>query len=265
MKILIVGGNRFVGQALAETLIEQKLDITIFNRKGTGPKGVTIIKGDRNQADDLKQIDFKAFDLVVDFCLFKPEQFLLFKNYILPETPYIFISSASVGREEWGAYGTEKEDCEKLIRKYFNKFTIIRPPYIDGQNSHRARTAQIINQIENSLPVTIAGDGNYMFNIIWVDDLVKFINTIITDQSYDNQTIDLSCDEQFTMNEYIQILAEFLDRGYVTAFDSKPFWAPANDLGVEPNELSHNFKPVGEKLENFYNWYKEFGIKKYGY
>ena len=47
MKILIIGGNRFVGKLVAQKLLKDN-DVTIINRKGTGPDGCTILKGDRN-------------------------------------------------------------------------------------------------------------------------------------------------------------------------------------------------------------------------
>lgn len=265
MNVLFLGGNRFVGKALAERFVSFGYKVTVFNRQGTGPKGVKVIQGDRNEKGSLSKIPFIDFDIVIDFCLFKPEQLELMKEYIFPINKYIFISSASVGREEWGAYGKEKEDCEALVKEYFDNFTIIRPPYIDGPNSHRARTAQIINQIENGKPVTIDGDGNYVFNVTWVDDVVMFLSKIVESKWFNNDVIELACSEQYTMNEYIQMIAEYLDKPFVTAIDSKPFWAPAHDLGVKPNQFSIDFKPVTEKLDDFYQWYKTNGIKKYGY
>ena len=67
------------------------------------------------------------------------------------------------------------------------------------------------------------------------------------------------------MKEYIKIIADFLSKDYQIAFDSKPFWAPAYDLGVKENEHSYNFKPVNEKLQELYDWYNKIGKQKYGY
>ena len=149
MNIFVFGGNRFVGKALTEKLLEQHR-VTVFNRQGTGPEGVEIIQGDRNDFSSMSHINFNSYDLVLDFCLFKAEQFDKFADLVPFDCNYIFISSASVGREVWGAYGTDKEECEELVSEKFKNYKIIRPPYIDGENSHRARTAQIINQIENN-------------------------------------------------------------------------------------------------------------------
>ena len=53
MTILILGGNRFVGKLLAESLLQSTNEITVFNRKGTGPKDCLVIKVDRNILEDL--------------------------------------------------------------------------------------------------------------------------------------------------------------------------------------------------------------------
>ena len=73
-QILILGGNRFVGLQLSKAL-QSNYQVTIFNRKGTGIEGVNIIQGDRNNENDINQIPFSDFDVILDFCLFKPEQF----------------------------------------------------------------------------------------------------------------------------------------------------------------------------------------------
>ena len=53
-KVLVFGGNRFVGNALIEKLLDQGYNVDMFNRSGTGPDYVmetceaNIIQGDRN-------------------------------------------------------------------------------------------------------------------------------------------------------------------------------------------------------------------------
>ena len=71
MNVLFLGGNRFVGKALAERFVSFGYNVTVFNRQGTGPKGVKVIQGDRNEKGSLSKIPFIDFDIVIDFCLFK--------------------------------------------------------------------------------------------------------------------------------------------------------------------------------------------------
>ena len=91
MKILIIGGNRFVGKSLTTELISRNNDVDIFNRRGLGPSNINVIKGDRNNISDLKKIDFKLYDCIVDMCLYKLEQFELIKKLILDYTNFIFV------------------------------------------------------------------------------------------------------------------------------------------------------------------------------
>ena len=63
MNVLFLGGNRFVGKALAERFLSFGYNVTVFNRQGTGPKGVKVIQGDRNQKGSLSKIPFIDFDI----------------------------------------------------------------------------------------------------------------------------------------------------------------------------------------------------------
>ena len=75
MKILVIGGNRFVGKKLVEKLLIDSHDVTIFNRGGTGPNGAKIIECDRNSYDQLtERVNFSDFDCIVDMCLYQKTQ-----------------------------------------------------------------------------------------------------------------------------------------------------------------------------------------------
>lgn len=264
MNIFVFGGNRFVGKALTERLLKNH-KVTVFNRSGTGPEGATIIKGDRNIVSDLHDIDFSIYDRIIDFCLFKAEQFDKFAHLIGNDQKYIFISSASVGREQWGEYGTDKEECERLVFEKFSKVKVVRPPYIDGENSHRARTAQIINQIENNKPVTIAGDGNYYINIVWVDDVVNFLDKLTQQTDYRPEVIELANPRNYLMTEYIDLIASKLGKEYTIEENSDKFWAPAYDLDMMYSMYTEEFSLVLSKIPKFLEWYNTKGKIKYGY
>ena len=73
MNIAVIGGNRFVGKKLVESLVDKKHNVTIFNRSKSGHKDVTKVRFDRNK----DEIDLRNFDCVVDMCLYTLEQFKL--------------------------------------------------------------------------------------------------------------------------------------------------------------------------------------------
>ena len=118
MKVLVLGGNRFVGKHLVEELLEQGYDVDMFNRSGTGPDYVmdtcegNIIQGDRNESADLDKIDFDSYGCIVDMCLFFESQFDLIEDRINKDTNYIFVSSGAANTnysEHYGDYGHDKK------------------------------------------------------------------------------------------------------------------------------------------------------------
>ena len=80
--VLIFGGNRFVGRALSIKLLSKGYNVDVFNRSGTSAHfTISTIQGDRNNKDDIKQINFKKYDCVIDMCLFFLSQFdLIYKK-----------------------------------------------------------------------------------------------------------------------------------------------------------------------------------------
>ena len=57
-RVLIIGGNRFVGKQLSEVLVD-KYRVDVFNRSGTSSDDrISVIQGDRNNKQDIDKIDF---------------------------------------------------------------------------------------------------------------------------------------------------------------------------------------------------------------
>ena len=69
MRILIMGGTRFIGVYLTRILVEQGHEVVLFNRgnKPAPVPGVQQIHGDRTQPDDLKtKLASESFDAIFD-------------------------------------------------------------------------------------------------------------------------------------------------------------------------------------------------------
>lgn len=73
MKLLIIGGTRFVGRHLVTAALEHEHEITLFNRgrhQTATVSGVETIHGDRNT--DLGKLQGPRWDAVVDTCGYLP-------------------------------------------------------------------------------------------------------------------------------------------------------------------------------------------------
>jgi nucleoside-diphosphate-sugar epimerase len=67
MRLLVLGGTRFVGRAVVAAALARGFEVTVFHR-GTRPPpaGVTVLTGDRTTGDGLGALAAGSWDLVVD-------------------------------------------------------------------------------------------------------------------------------------------------------------------------------------------------------
>src|SRR6266567_6180235 len=75
MRILAVGGTRFVGRHVVAQALARGHDLTVLHRGSTGPDlfpQATRLKADRN--GDLSVLAGRTFDATVDFCAYVPGQ-----------------------------------------------------------------------------------------------------------------------------------------------------------------------------------------------
>src|SRR5262245_51744124 len=69
MKLLIIGGTRFLGRHLLTAALARDHEVTLFNR-GNFPAepGVETIHGDRHNDGDLVKLRHRRWDVVIDTC-----------------------------------------------------------------------------------------------------------------------------------------------------------------------------------------------------
>src|SRR5690348_10420661 len=69
VRLLVLGGTWFLGATIVEHATARRWDVTTFNRGRTGldVAGARLIRGDREQADDLLQLAAAGpWDAVID-------------------------------------------------------------------------------------------------------------------------------------------------------------------------------------------------------
>src|SRR5688572_28280929 len=98
MKLLILGGTRFLGRHFVAAALARNHEVTLFNR-GRHPapatNGVEIVHGDRN--DDLAKLHGRRWDVVIDTCGYLPRTVKASAETLSNAVDrYVFISSLSV-------------------------------------------------------------------------------------------------------------------------------------------------------------------------
>ena len=167
MKILILGGTKFLGRAAVEAALERGHEVTLFNRGATNPElfpDVEKLRGDRTA--DLSGLNGRRWDGVIDPSGYLPGVVRRSAEALSDSVGrYLFVSSVSVYADfgegpsedspraelaeghpvdemlpEYENYGSLKALCEDVVWHVFgDRATIVRPGLIVGPHDPTGR------------------------------------------------------------------------------------------------------------------------------
>jgi nucleoside-diphosphate-sugar epimerase len=198
MKILVMGGTRFVGVALTKLLVAQGHEVVIFNRGNKpAPAGVEVILGDRTDALQLKEkLADRHFDVVFDNNGRELEDTKplvdIFRGRL---RHFVYMSSAGVYLEsdilpyfEEDAIDPKSRHKGKLhteayLKEAYNShgfpFTSIRPTYIYGAQNYNDLEAWFFDRIVRDRPIPIPGNGKHITQFGHVEDLAAAMVAVL--------------------------------------------------------------------------------------
>ena len=167
VKLLVLGGTKFLGRAAVEAALEKGHEVTLFNRGQTNPElfpQVERLHGDRN--GDLSALSGRSWDAVVDTSAYLPQQARASAEALAGAAGYyLFVSSVSVYADlsqpvdedrpldelpkgqpddqlldDFSNYGPLKVLCERAAKNAFRGPTaIVRPGLIVGPHDPTGR------------------------------------------------------------------------------------------------------------------------------
>jgi 2'-hydroxyisoflavone reductase len=167
VKLLVLGGTKFLGRAIVEAALQRGHEVTLFNRGRTNPDlfpEVEKLRGDRD--GDLSALSGRSWDAVVDTSAYVPQQARASAEALAGAAGhYLFISSLSAyadpsqpldeesplaeleeGQpddrllEDFSNYGALKVLCERAAADGFGGPTaMVRPGLIVGPNDLTGR------------------------------------------------------------------------------------------------------------------------------
>ena len=199
MKILILGGTRFIGLHMTALALERGHTLTFFNRGKTRTDRypeIERIKGDRDgQIDGLKN---REWDVVIDNSGYVPRHVRASAELLAPRVrQYVFVSSISVypnfseprdekspvgkladetvEKVDGDTYGPLKALCEKEVEKALpGRTTVIRPGLIVGPDDNTDRFTYWPARAARGGEFIAPGSPGDAFQIIDVRDLAAF-------------------------------------------------------------------------------------------
>ncbi|MFB3163304.1 SDR family oxidoreductase [Neobacillus sp. 179-J 1A1 HS] len=248
MKILVLGGSRFLGRKFVEEAQRQNHEITIFNRgnQNEGFKEVEIITGDR--LNDLSKLKNRYWDAVLDTSGFIPSSVLKSTELLKDRVKhYTFISSISVYKdwvqenfdETYPVYDMSLEKANELakdsnIYEYYGQFKAlcevvaekampgrvanIRAGQLIGPNDYTDRIPYWIHRIAAGGRILAPGNPNRPVQIIDNKDLAHWILSMMANQTAGTFNAT-GPDYTLTMKEFLAACMK------VTGTESEIVWA----------------------------------------
>ena len=198
MKVLILGGTRFVGRHVAEQLLASGNEVTLLHRGVTGApiEGTIDVIGDRSQPDGLAALDNERFDAVVDMSAYFSEWTRDAVQTLSGRVShYIFISSGAVYRPLpempwtestpigpmpiWGQYGVEKVASERHLWEAETnggfRATAFRYPFILGPGNFADRESFVFGRLAAGRPILLPGGGTAINQFVYAADVARAI------------------------------------------------------------------------------------------
>lgn len=187
MRILFIGGTRFVGLAMARAALLAGHEVDVFHRGLTQPRnlvGAHHLIGDRTK--DVTSLQKGEWDVVVDVCGYRPHEVHALADVVAGRhNKYVFVSTVSVygdniphhsdesaeladlsaldGKDPITVpmtsetYGPLKVLCEQAVNEHYQNNLIIRPSYVLGPEDYTNRFSQWVQRISAGGEVVVPG------------------------------------------------------------------------------------------------------------
>jgi 2'-hydroxyisoflavone reductase len=204
LRLVVLGGTRFVGRALVDAALRQGDEVTLVNRGRTNPElfpDAEKIRGDRTE--NLFALAGRQWDAVVDVAAYFPRVVQLSVDALRESVRrYLFVSSISVYADQStppveGAavaelddphnasvetYGARKAASERIVEDAFGpRETVVRPGLIVGPNDSTDRFSYWPKRVAQGGRVLAPGSPNDPLQFIDVRDLGEFILRLVHD------------------------------------------------------------------------------------
>lgn len=277
MRVLILGGTRFIGVSLTQLLVEGGHDVTLFNR-GNRPApvaGVEEIHGDRKDPAQLNaKLAGREFDAVFDNNGREASETAplveMFRGRL---QHFVYVSSAGVYLQtdrpphlegdpvDPNSRHKGKFATEELLAGTDLPWTAVRPVYIYGPQNYNDLEAWFFDRILRDRPLPIPGNGLHLTQLGHVADLARAMVAILGNPRASGQIYNISGDRFVTFDGLARACAAAAGKDparlELVHYDPKQF-----DFGKRkafPLRLQHFFTAT-HKAKTDLDWQPRFDL-----
>ena len=203
MKVLVLGGTRFVGRHIVEALTVAGHEVSVFARGKSAdelPPQIERLRGDRNEGvPGLRQLAGRWWDACVDVSGYTPTQVRPSAELLADRVGgYAFVSTVSVYEDSQNmpvleahplmpeadeavteitgeTYGPLKVTCERIVREqYPDRALILRPQIVAGPYDPTGRHTHWVQRAMQGDEMLAPGDGRDFVQVVDARDIARF-------------------------------------------------------------------------------------------
>ena len=243
MRILMMGGTRFIGVYLTKILAAQGHEVVLFNRgnKPAPVSGVKQIQGDRTNVEQLKEkLSTVEFDAVFDnngreLSDTKPLAEIFkgrVQHFVYMSSAGVYLKSDQMPHIEGDATDPKsrhlgKCETETYLAESGLPWTSIRPTYIYGPQNYNDLEAWFFDRIARDRPIPIPGNGMHFTQLGHCQDLAKAMAAVLGNERARGQIYNVSGDRFVTFDGLaracIQAAGKSPDAIKIVHYDPKQF------------------------------------------
>ena len=296
MKLLVLGGTKFLGRAAVEAALARGDEVTLFNRGETNPElfpEAEKLRGDRDGG--LSALEGREWDAVIDPSGYVPRVVRASAELLRGSVGhYVFVSSASVYAEPYvpgfdesaptvelenpesedviGDYGALKAACERVVGEVFpDASTNVRAGLIVGPHDQSGRFTYWPLRISLGGPVLAPAPPEQLVQFVDVRDLGAWLVDAAarrvagtfnaTGEPIRLDTVLAACGDA----ELVWVDEQFLlDQG-IGPWMELPLWVPREAAAFLQMSVAAavaaglRFRPVEETARDTLAWAREVG------
>ncbi len=201
MRILLIGGTRFVGRAMADAALAADHDLTLLHRGRTDEPDLADAEHLHADRDgDLSVLGGREFDATIDVCAYLPRQVDSLAaalgggggHHVFVSTMSVYDEPEGPGADEDAAvarledpetdqvteqtYGGLKVRCEEQAEAAYGKtgLAVIRPTYVIGPHDHTGRFTWWVRRIARGGDVLAPGPYDAPMQVIDARDQAEW-------------------------------------------------------------------------------------------
>jgi 2'-hydroxyisoflavone reductase len=292
MKLLIIGGTRFLGKQLVKEFIaNSNYHITVLSRKAEIFKEqCEVVNMERGEG--ISEIQNQWFDLIIDFIAYDADAVkevtskIKFGKYVLISSCWMTKLNKKYSADEFITDINQKDYNElpnvtqeyllnkRIAENYLNsnfdlgKFHVLRLPIFLGEEDHTKRLEFYISRFLDNKPIILINNGINYCQISSISDLSINICRIFLEGKIKNQPIiEALPTEKETLQRLLSIISKAISskselisinhqdllKYFPIYLEKEPLWRE-NEIKISENNI---FKILNTKSTLLSNWLGE--------